>query len=287
MGAIIKRELSNYFKTPLGYIFMGLFLLVTGFFFAYGNLVRSSPDFNQFLQTVLFVYLFAIPLLTMRLLSEERNQQTDQLLFTSPVRLGSIVGAKFLAAFLMFVITLAVTALYAIVIAIHGDLAVWETVGAYIGFILLGGCFIAVGVFVSALSENQVTSAFFTFFVLLLIWLIDPVKQVAPSETVFGVIFVAIIAAAIAFFLYLNTRSWLVSGIFVVLAAAAIVITLLVDAGMYRGIIAKVLDWFSLLSRFNNFALGILKLNVVVFYASFIGVFLYLTVRILEKRRWA
>jgi ABC-2 type transport system permease protein len=287
MGAVIKRELNNYFRTPLGYIIMGLFLLVTGLFFALMNLFGRNPDFGQFLQSVWIVYLFAVPLLTMRLISEERNQQTDQLLFTSPIRLVDVVGGKFIAAFVVFLLTLVVTALYAVIIAVYGELAFWETLGAYIGFILLGGCFISIGVLVSALTENQVTAAFFTFFVLLFIWLLDVVKQYVPADPGFGIAFAYVIAVGIGALIFLNTRSWLIGVAVAVLGGIAVTVGVIVDTGIYQGLITDVLNWFSLLERFNDFVLGVLKLDVVVFYLSFIGVFLYLTVRILEKRRWA
>ena len=287
MSAILRRELHHYFRTPLGYIFMGLFLLVTGFFFAFGNISQGSPDFNAFLSSVLIVYLFAIPLLTMRLLSEERNQRTEQLLLTSPVRLLDIVAGKFLAAFVVFLITLAVTALYAIIIAVHGDLAAWETLGAYIGFILLGAAFIAVGLFVSALTENQITAAFFTFFVLLLIWLIDPIRRIAPGEVGFGVAFTLVAAILVGLLLYSNTRSALIGGAGGGAGAIAVAVVFAVDPTLFQGLIGKVLAWVSLLDRFQDFVVGVIKLDVVVFYFSFVAVFIYLTIRILEKRRWA
>jgi ABC-2 type transport system permease protein len=251
------------------------------------NLFGRNPDFGQFLQSVWIVYLFAVPLLTMRLISEERNQQTDQLLFTSPIRLVDVVGGKFIAAFVVFLLTLVVTALYAVIIAVYGELAFWETLGAYIGFILLGGCFISIGVLVSALTENQVTAAFFTFFVLLFIWLLDVVKQYVPADPGFGIAFAYVIAVGIGALIFLNTRSWLIGVAVAVLGGIAVTVGVIVDTGIYQGLITDVLNWFSLLERFNDFVLGVLKLDVVVFYLSFIGVFLYLTVRILEKRRWA
>lgn len=287
MGAIIRRELGNYFRTPLGYIIMGLFLLVTGLFFALMNLFGGSSDFTQFLQSIWIVYLFAVPLLTMRLLSEERNQQTDQLLFTSPIRLMDVVGGKFFAAFIVFLLTLVVIALYAVIVAVHGDLAFWETVGAYVGFILLGGCFISVGVFISALTENQVTAGFFTFFVLLLIWLLDAIKRYVPQEPGFGIAFAIVIVVGIGLLVFMNTRSLIFGGAIALVGILAVVIAILIDTGMFEGFITDVLNWFSVLERFRDFALGVLKLDVVVFYLSFIAVFLYLTVRILEKRRWA
>jgi ABC-2 type transport system permease protein len=265
---------------------MGLFLLVAGFFFTFGNILSGSSYFTSFLQSILFLYLFAVPLLTMRLLSEERRQRTDQLLLTSPITITDIVVGKFLAAFVVFLVTLLVTALYAVVVGIFGDLAVWQTVGGYIGFALLGASFISVGVLISAVSENQVSSAFFTFFALLLIWFLNLVKSVAPTDTVSSIIFAAAIVIGLAGFFYANTKSWITGGVVVVLGAATIVVLYFVQPEVYNGLISEVLDWFSLLERFDSFTLGLIEVEEVVFYLSFTAIFLFVTVRLIEKRRW-
>jgi ABC-2 type transport system permease protein len=285
--AIMTRELRTYFQTPIGYIFMGLFLLVSGFFFTFGNLMSGSSYFTSFLQSILFLYLFAVPLLTMRLISEERRQRTDQLLLTSPITVTDIVLGKFFAAFIVYLLTLVVTALYAIVVGIFGDLAVWQTVGGYIGFALLGASFISVGVLVSAVSENQVSSAFFTFFALLLIWFLNLVKSVAPTDPVSSTVFAAAIVIGLAGFFFANTRSWVTAGAVTLVGAATIAVLHFVQPDVFNGLIVEVLDWFSLLERFDSFTLGVIELEEVVFYLSFTAIFLFVTVRMIEKRRWA
>ncbi|MCL2319219.1 MAG: ABC transporter permease subunit, partial [Treponema sp.] len=131
MLAIFKREIKAYFLTPIGYLYMGLFLLLTGIFYTFNNLFSQSSQFTGFLGSILFIYLFAIPLLTMRLFSEEKRQKTDQLLLTSPVSITGIVCGKFLAAMAVYCGTLLVTVAYAVVIAVYGDLQTWETLGSY------------------------------------------------------------------------------------------------------------------------------------------------------------
>lgn len=286
MRAIIGRELRSYFQTPVGYIYMGLFLLVTGFFFSFGNLLNGSSYFTNFLGSILFLYLFAVPLLTMRLLSEERRQRTDQLLLTSPITVTEIVLGKFFAAFVVYLLTLVVTVLYALVVGIFGDLAVWETVGGYIGFVLLGSSFIAVGVLISAVSENQVSAAFFTFFALLVVWFLNLVKSVAPQDVVSGTVFAAALLVALALYFFFNTRSWIATGAVAVVGVAAIVVIHLVNPALFEGLIARTINWFSLIDRFDSFTLGLLKLEEIAFYISFTAVFLFVTVRIIEKRRW-
>lgn len=287
MIAIFKRELRAYFQTPIGYIFMGLFMLIAAFFFANINLFGRSPNFTGFLGSILFIYLFAVPLLTMRLLSEERRLKTDQLLLTAPISVASVVVGKYLAALVVFLITLLITVAFAVTIAVVGDLAFAETFGAYIGFFLIGASFVSLGVFVSAVTENQSTAAFFTFFALLFVWLIDIVKSIVPRDAVAGLIFAIAGGVLLAFYLFSQTRHWIVAvGSGVVLVGAAVIVYA-VQAPLFTGLIESVLAWFSLLERVDGFLMGLFRLEDVVFYLSFIGVFLFLTVRVVEKRRWS
>jgi ABC-2 type transport system permease protein len=286
MFAIFKRELKAYFLTPVGYLFMGLFLLLTGYFFTQSNLFTGYSQYAGFLGSVLIIYLFAIPILTMRLFSEEKRQRTDQLLLTSPVSIAGIVCGKFLAALAVFSGTLVVTVAYAVVIALYGDLQLWETLGSYIGFIFLGACYIAVGIFISAGTENQFIAALVSFFALLFILLIDYVGQIVPSDMRSGIISMSVLLAALIIFLYLNTRNW-------VIVLGALVIGILTIGGLYlfkkdifSGFIQKFLDWFSLNRRYQPFTMGLLKFDALLYYASFSGLFLFLTVRLIEKRRW-
>ena len=286
MIAILKREIKSYFLTPIGGIYMGFFLLAAGIFFFFSNLFAQSSRFTGFLGSILFIYLFAIPLLTMRLFSEEKRQKTDQLLLTSPVSVPEIVLGKFLAAFFVYLLTLFVTVMYAIVIVIFGDLAVWETIGSYMGFICLGASYIAVGVFISAGTENQLTAALVTFFSLMMIWLIDPISQSLPSDLVTGIISAAVLVAALCIFIYFNMKN-----LYIVIGTAfagALVITALyfIDQDIFLNFIGKFLAWFSLNKRYESFSMGIFKVDSLVYYISFCGLFLFLTVRLIEKRRW-
>ena len=293
MISIFKREIKAYFVTPIGCLYMGLFLLITGIYFTFSNLFSQSSQYSNFLGSILFIYLFAIPLLTMRLFSEEKRQRTDQLLLTSPISIPEIVCGKFLAALALYAMSLVVTVLYAVVIAIYGDLMVWETLGSYIGFLFLGSCYISVGVFVSASTENQLTAALVTFFTLFIIWLIDPISQMVPSDPLAGVISAAALAFVVVLFLFLSTRNWFITLILAVVSAAVILFLYFYVSGYYyqfrgvfSGFLQNFLGWFSLNRRYQNFSMGLLKFDALLYYVSFSGLFLFLTIRLIEKRRW-
>jgi ABC-2 type transport system permease protein len=286
MLAVFKRELRAYFQTPIGYIYMGLFLLLTGIFFTFNNIFSQNSQFTGFLGSILFIYLFAIPLLTMRLFSEEKRQKTDQLLLTNPVSITGIVCGKFLAAMAVYCGTLAFTALYTVVISLYGDLQGWETLGSYIGFIFLGASYISVGIFVSTATENQLTAALVSFFALMLIWLIDPVSQMIPSDTRSGIISAVVLLAALCLFIYLNTRNWVIVLGTALVGALVIALFYLFKQDIFFGFIQKFLGWFFLNRRYQSFSMGLLKFDSLLYYASFSGLFLFLTVRLIEKRRW-
>ena len=287
MFAIFKRELRNYFLTPTGYVFLSLFLLLAGIFFVTGNLLSGNTRYIGFLGSILFIFLLIVPVLTMRLLSDEKRLMTDQLLLTSPVRIGSIVLGKFLAATAFFSIGLAVTCLYALIIAIYGELDLAETVGAYIGFILVGSSFISVGLFISGLTENQVVAAISTFAALLVMWLIDWVQQVVPADLVANTLFAALLAAGTALWIYVSTRNWIIGGTTLLAGGAVTLLLFLFFPETLVGFMGKVLSWFSLLDRYQSFSSGILSLPDTVYYLSFSSFFIYLSARNLEKRRWS
>ena len=293
MISIFKREIKAYFVTPIGCLYMGLFLLITGIYFTFSNLFSQSSYYSNFLGSILFIYLFAIPLLTMRLFSEEKRQRTDQLLLTSPISIPEIVCGKFLAALALYAMSLVVTVLYAVIIAIYGDLMIWETLGSYIGFLFLGACYISVGVFVSASTENQLTAALVTFFTLFVIWLIDPISQMVPSDALAGVISAGVLAFIVVLFLFLNTRNWFIVLVTAVVSAAVILFLYFFVQGyyyvfrnIYSGFLQNFLGWFSLNRRYQNFSMGLLKFDALIYYVSFSGLFLFLTIRLIEKRRW-
>ncbi len=287
MIAVMLRELGSYFRTPVGYIFTGLFLFVAGFFFTVGNLLADSSYYASFLQSILFLYLFAVPLLTMRLLSEERRRRTDQLLLTCPITVTAIVLGKFFAAFVVFLLTLSVTVSYAVVIHVFGDLEVGRTVGAYLGFVLLGAAFIAVGVLVSAASTSQIGAAILTFFVLLLIWFLNLVRMVVPTDALSGTLFAGGIAIAVALFVRAHTRNPIIAAATLAGGAATIGVLRVVRPTIFEGLIVETLRHISLLERFNSFGLGLVEVEHVVFYLSFTSIVLFVTVQLIEKRRWA
>ena len=180
MIAIWKREMQSYFLTPVGYVFMGVFLALSGLMFYMYNLALRSSDILTFLGQMSFMWMLLSPILTMRLLAEERHQKTDQLLLTSPVSLWGVVAGKYLAAAAVMILTVLLSLVFMGVIAIYGQVYPSELMVGYGGFILQGCAFLALDLFISGLCKSQVTAAVSAFGVNLALWLMD---MVTPQVT--------------------------------------------------------------------------------------------------------
>ncbi len=288
MLAVFRRELAAYFVSPIGFTFIGFFILLAGVFFAISNLLSGNPNYTGVLGSITFIFLFVVTILTMRLISEETRQKTDQLLITSPLGITGIVVGKYFAAVGVFLITLLITLIYPIIMSFFalGGLGWWEIIGGYIGFFLLGSSFIAVGLFFSSLTDNQLIAAVETFAALLLIWILDFIAQSVPSDAVSGLVFLALLALALVALVFFSTRSTPAAVLTLVVAAVVLVLLFVLKRSFYDGLIARILNWFSLLKRYNDFSMGVLGLAPIVYYVSFSGAFVFLTVRMIERRRW-
>lgn len=230
---IYKRELKSYFLSPLAYVLMGFFLLISGYFFATFVLSSQYAIMFPILGNMIFVFMFISPILTMKLLSEEMKNGTDQLLMTSPLSVTDMVLGKFLASLTVFVLALVITFIYPLYLKIYSSPDFGPILTGYIGMLLIGASFLAIGLFGSSLSENQLISGVISFSLLLIFWIID----------------------------------WL--------------------GNIFQGAIKVIVQNLSLLQRFNNFQNGILSLNDTIFYLSVIIFFIFLTIIIVDKRRWS
>ena len=173
MLAIFKRDLKSYFTSPLGYVFIAAFLAVMNVFFYLYNVYPAQSSLSTVFNFMIYIIIFVTPLLTMRLCIEEFKQKTDQLLLTSPVKISGIVVGKFLAALAIFAIALAVTLVYVVIIAAHGQPNIRDLLANYLAMFCVASAFISIGVFISSLTENQLVSAVLTLAVFLVLYLVD------------------------------------------------------------------------------------------------------------------
>lgn len=173
MRATFVREFQEYFNTMLGYVFVSAFLFLAGVFFSINNINTLSAEFNTTLNDCIYVFLLTAPLLTMKLLAEEKKTKRDQLLMTTRTTLSSIIAGKFLAALSVFTVTLCCTLIYPVILFIYGSISAPLIINGYTGFFFLGMAFISVGMFASSITESQLTSAICTYGILLLFLCMD------------------------------------------------------------------------------------------------------------------
>ena len=286
MIPIIKKEMRTYFSSMVGYIVLAGFVLFSALYFSLYCIRMLYPDYSYVLSSTSIVFLIMIPIITMRLFAEEMKQKTDQLLFTVPLKIESIVIGKYLSAFLFFLIGMAITVLFPLLISFFGELPTAQITGAFIGYILLGAAFISIGLFISVLTDNQIIAAFGTFGALFLLFMIDSLKDLIPVDTVSSLIFVGVILIAFGFAVYDSTRSVLAGIIVAIIGVAAAVVLYFINPLYFDGAMVKTVGWLSLLLRFNNFSLGILNISDIVYYLTFTAAFIFLTINVIEKRRW-
>ena len=187
MLAVWKREFQSYFLTPIGYVFIGMYLLINGIFFFIYNLMSGSSDLNTLFSNSIYVFMLIMPILTMRLLSEERKSRTDQLLLTSPCSLSGMVLGKFFAAASVLLIAMFLTGLYVVIVAIYASPYPLTIVSSYIGSFLIGCCYISVGVLMSSLTENQVSAAVLTFGVNLFLQILESISSAVTIPDLGGI----------------------------------------------------------------------------------------------------
>lgn len=234
MSAIIKRELSSYFNSAIGYIVLAVFYFFSGLFFYMYCLLSNTTSMSYVFLSMLMIVMLVIPIITMKSFSEERKQKTDQALLTAPISLTEMVLGKFFGAFLLYCICNAIYILYAIILSFYAapDWAVFLT--TMLGMLLMGGALIAIDMFISALTESQVIAAVVSIGIGLLIYMLDSLSNVFNVD-------------------------WLTN--------------------LFHNI--------SFDAHFTNFINGIINLTSVVFFLSVIAIFLFLCVRVFEKRRWS
>ena len=246
MLAIYKKEIRSYFTTAIGYVYIGVFLAASALLACYSTLMQGSYDTSSYFIYLLFSFVILIPLLTMKLFSEEKKLRTEQLLLTAPVSITGMIMGKYLAAMTMFVGTLLASTINFFPLYVYKDIETANTesyipvgpatskiVGCLIGIILIGAAFVAIGLFISSLTENQLAAAVVTVAVIVIMLLLNLVND-----------FISVYA------------------------------------------IRAVIDWVCVISRFTNFTYGILDFSAIVYYLSLSAVFILLTNRVYEKRRW-
>lgn len=287
MKAIYLKEMRSYFHSLAAYLYFALFIAATGVYFSIICMSYGYTDYAQYVfSNSTILYIVIVPILTMRLFAEEKKQKTDQLLYTSPIRVGSVVFGKYLASVTLLAMSMVVSIIEAGVLSFFGTVN-WKTVlTGCLGYFLLGASLMAVGMFLSSLTDNQMIAAALSFAFVLLCMLLPNISDAVPGRARYTYIVCVLAIILIAWFFYDETKNIKVAAAVAVIGAAIVAIVSRVNADVFDNGLSKIIDWFSVLDRFDDFCSGILNASSIVYYVSFIAVFLFLTMQGIEKRRW-
>lgn len=287
MTAIYKKELKSYFINMSGYVFMAFLLLFAGIYVTAVNLKSAYASFEYALSSMTVVFLFIIPILTMRSLAEERHSRTDQLLYSLPLKVSDIVIGKYLAMLTVLLIPTAIMSVYPIILSVFGTVHYAACYGAILAFFLLGAALIAICMFMSALTESQIIAAVLSFGVLLVAYLMNGLAALIPSTAIASFLCLLVVSVIFAVIVWVLTKNSLIA----ILAAAICVVPLSVaysvNRGMFEGLFSELLQTLSVFDRFNNFVYGIFDVTALIYYLSIIVFFLFLSIQSVEKRRWS
>ena len=287
MSAVYRRELKSFFTSMIGYIFIAFVLLIAGIFITMTNFRTGYPNFEYSLGSISMILIFVVPILTMRVFAEERRSRTDQLLYSLPMTVKDIVFGKYFAALTVFAVPCVIMCLYPVIMSFYGKVSFTSAYGAMLGFFFLGASLIAVGVFMSSLTESQVISAVISFGAMLVIYLMNSLSSLVPAAASASYIAFAVVIVLIALLVYYMTKNYWTA--FAVAAGLELVLAIFFFSGRSRfeGLFSRALSWLSFFSRLDNFIYGIFDITSLVYYLTVTAVFVFFTMQSVEKRRWS
>ena len=302
MTAIYKKELKSYLTSMVGYLFMAFTLALFGLYFTAINLQQGYPEIGYALQNSAFILLIAVPVLTMRVLSEEQKNKTDQLLLTAPVKISDIILGKYLALLTIYVIPVLIMCLYPLLLGTHGTVSYAVSYTSILGYFLLGAAYISVGVFVSSITESQVIAAVVGFVILFLCYVESGIANFFPEGAGSSFFAFFIIIALVCLWIGSMIKNPIITGVIAVIgegaltawgtvssaavSTAALTAAYFTKSTLLEGKIQDLLGIFNMAGHMDNFVNGILDIGGVVYYLSVIAICTFLAMQSLQKKRW-
>lgn len=286
MIAILKHELRIYFHSLTAYVFGAFLLVFVGIGAMLYNLQAAVSNFEFVLSFSSLVFVVIVPILTMRVIAEERKQKTDQLLYSLPISTTKVILGKFMALLVVYLIPLCIIALYPLIFSQYGEVYLLTSYGSLIAFFIMGASLLALGVFISSLTENQGFAAGIGIAVILLNYFSVSLAEYV-SSTAFGTVAaIFVFAVLLAWVVHRLTKNEMLSyGVGLVIMAATVV-TFYIDSTVFEGLLPDIMRTLSLFDRFETIVNGVFDLTAIIYFLSVIVFFLFLSVQSLEKRRY-
>ncbi len=286
MSAVFRHEIKTYFHSLTAYVFAAFLLAFIGLGAMLYNLQAAVSNFEYVLDFSSLVFVVIIPILTMRVISEEKKQRTDQLLYSLPITSTQVVLGKYFSLLVVFVIPLLIVAVYPLIFAQFGDVYLPTSYGSLFAFFVMGAAFLAIGLFISSLTDNQGLAAGIGIAVMLFNYFSVSISEYVSATALGSVIAVCIVILLLGLVVYYVTRSSTLGYAVAIILMAATAVTCFVDASVFEGLVPAVMRQLSLFSRFTTFVNGMFDLTAIVYYLTVIVFFLFLSVQSLEKRRY-
>ena len=289
MRAIYRHELSSQMTGLTAYVFGAFILLFAGVFTMVFNIDMAMAHFeyvfgNSYMP---LVFVIAVPILTMRVISEERRQKTDQLLYSLPISMTQVVLGKYLALLTVLLIPMAIIATYPVLLSAYGAVYMPAAFGAWVGFFLLGAALLAIGMFVSSCTESQAVAAGVCFVVMLINFFIAQLAGYVGTQPITSCIAFAVVVLILTAVVYFMTKNNIVTTAVFVVGQAGLITWYLLDTQAFSGAFGKLIEKLSLFEQFYSFVDGVFDLRSVVYLLSVCVLFVFLTVQSMEKRRWS
>lgn len=286
MTAVFKHEIKSYFHSLTAYLFCAFLLVFVGVGAMLYNIQSSVANFEYVLQFVCIVLVVIVPVLTMKSISEERKQKTDQLLYALPLKGSEIIVGKYLALLVVFLIPVCIIAVYPLIFSIFGDVYLPTSYGSLLAFFLLGAALISIGMFISSLTDNMGFAAGIAIPLLLFNYYSVTLAEYVSTSAFGTLVSIFVIIVLLAIVIERVTKSFVISYGAGVAAAVVTAIIYRVNSEAFEGLLPKIMAKLSLFDRFYDFVDGIFDLTSIVFYITVTVFFLFISVQSLEKRRY-
>lgn len=287
MIAIYKKELRAYFNSVIGWLFLAFFLAFVGLYVYLYNLLGGYAFIGYALSSITLIFALLVPMVTMRIVAEENRQKTDQLLLTSPVPIWKIVAGKYLALVTLIGIAILVVCIYPLLFSQFGPVNFSMSYTAVFGFFLIGCAYLAIGLFISSLTESQAFAAVMTFIVVLITCLADGIAQLIPSGAKEAWITYSVIWALLAIWMWRVMKNATAAIMIFAVGECILTMVYMYRSTLLEGTIPTVFGTVSLLRVYNETVSGIFELRMPVYYLSIAFVFCFLTCQNIRKRRYS
>ena len=286
MTAVLKHELRSYFHSLTAYVFGAFLLAFIGIGAVLYNIQAAVSNFEYVLSFANLIFVVIVPILTMRVIAEERRQKTDQLLYSLPITTFQVIAGKYAALLILYAIPLAVISLYPLIFAQFGDVYLPTSYGSILAFFILGAALIAVGMFISSLTDNQGLAAGIGIAAILLnyysVSLSEYVSSTAVGSMIALVVLILLLGPVIRYLTRNGNLAYWISFALI----ALVMVLFFFDNTVFEGLLPEIMTTLSLFSRFTVFVNGVFDMTAIVYYLTVIVFFLFLSVQSLEKMRY-